>query len=83
MINGLRDLPSYYSLHDVWTREGEKFLELRTDPALRSEFVALDGAGRNFLQAISALRQVVGALQIELADKYKLPPVDPLDAIRV
>ncbi len=79
VVNGLRDLESYYSLHELWSLEGAKFLSLREDPALARDFRALEASGRDFAQAVNALDSTVSALQIELADAYRLPPVDPVD----
>ena len=83
VVNGLRDLASYYTFQELWTRDGGKFLELREDPALASEFTALKAAGRDFLKCVDSLLRAVGTLQEELADSYKLPPVDSTDAVRV
>lgn len=82
VVNGLRDLPSYYTFHDVWTRDGERFLGLRHDPALMAKFTALTAAGESFLNVVRSLLSTVGTLQSELADTYKLPPVDPADVVR-
>lgn len=83
IVNGLRDLASHYALHDLWTREAAKFLELRNDPALATKFSAIDAAGRKLSTAVNSLHDVVTTLQVDLADQYKLPPVDPSDAVRV
>lgn len=82
VINGLRDLPSYYTTHEFWTREGAKFLDLRRDSALQADFASLDEAGRKFLGSLTGLLDALKRLQVELADRYKLPPVDPSDAVR-
>jgi hypothetical protein len=82
-VNGLRDLASYYTFQELWTREGAKFLALREDPTLGSEFTALEAAGQELSKSVNSLLRAVRALQEELADSYKLPPVDPTDAVRV
>lgn len=82
VVNGIRDLPSYHDAHDIWTQTGRAFLDLRNDPAIRPSFEALDTAGKEFSNAVSLLLKAVAALQVELSDKYKLPPVDPTDAVR-
>jgi hypothetical protein len=79
VVNGLRDLLSYYQFHELWSREGGKFLALREDPTLASEFRSFEASGREFSNSVTALLRIVGALQIELADSYKLPPVEPVD----
>ena len=79
IINGLRDLGSYYALYELWNREGARFLKLREDPALESDFRTLDVKGRKFSNAVRPLLDSVSALQVELSDAYKLPPVDPAD----
>ncbi len=83
VVNGIRDLASHYVHHEMWTREGAKFLGVRKDPALVSEFRSLEASSGDFAKAVSALRIAVNALQVEFADAYKLPPVDPADAVRV
>ncbi len=83
VINGLRDLPSYHTTHEFWTREGAQFLDLRREPALQADFASLDEAGRTFLGSLTGLLDALKRLQVELADRYKLPPVDPSDAVRV
>lgn len=80
IVNGIRDLPSYYVHYEVWTREGGRFLDLREAPVLRSEFESLAASGRDFAAAIKGLRAAVASLQAELADAYKLPPVDSVNA---
>jgi hypothetical protein len=79
IVNGTRDLPSYYVHHEIWTREGGKFLDLRDDPASRSDFLSLTVSGRALAAAVERLQSAVGRLQTELADAYKLPPVDSVD----
>jgi len=79
VVNGLRDLESYYSLHELWSLEGAKFLSLREDPAMARDFRALEASGRDFATTVNVLESTVSALQIELADAYRLPPVDPVD----
>ena len=81
VVNGLRDLASYYTFSDVWSREGVRFLSLRDAPALASEFRALESRGQDFAKVVNAFLSAVSALQIELADAYKLPPVDPVDTL--
>ena len=83
VVNGLRDLASYYTFQELWTRDGRKFLEIRDDPALGSEFAALKAAGGDLSRCVNSLLRAVRTLQEELADSYKLPPVDPSDAVRV
>lgn len=83
VVNGIRDLPSHYVHHDLWAREGGKFLDLRAVPTLSSDFRSLSEAGREFSKAVRALRASVSALQVGLADEYKLPPVDPAETVRV
>jgi hypothetical protein len=79
VVNGLRDLLSYWGFHEIWSREGGKFLALREDPTLVNEFRSLQASGREFSNSVTALLRIVGALQIDLADSYKLPPVEPVD----
>jgi hypothetical protein len=83
IVNGVRDLASYYTYHEVWNREGARFLMLRERPSLKNEFRSLEACGRAFGQSVDALLGAVSGLQIELADRYRLPPVEPLDAVRV
>lgn len=83
VVNGLRDLASHHSFHELWSREGSIFLALREDPALTSEFHSLEAAGRGFMKSVKTLLVKVAALQVELADTYRLPPVEPSDAVRV
>ncbi len=83
VVNGMRDLPSHYVHHDMWRQEGGRFLVLREDPALASDFRSLMAVGRDFAKAVRPLQTYVGALQVELSDKYRLPPVGPADFVRV
>lgn len=80
IVNSLRDLPSYYVHHDVWAREGGKFIDLRDAPDLRQEFQSLDELGSDFSKIVEKLRTAVANLQAELADAYKLPPVGSVNA---
>jgi hypothetical protein len=80
MINGIRDLSSYYSHHDLWTREGGRFLALRDTPEQRDQFRSLGDAGRRFAGVVDRLGAAVNRLQSELADSYKLPPVESANA---
>ena len=79
VVNGLRDLASYYSLQELWNREAVRFLALREEPTLAPAFRALDEAGRAFQPRVESLSSEIAALQAALADAYKLPPVDPVD----
>jgi len=83
VVNGLRDLASYYTFHELWTREGRRFLDLRKDPVLTSEFVALEAAGNDLSKRVTSFLKAIRTLQEELADRYKLPPVESTDAVRV
>lgn len=83
VVNGLRDLVPDSKYHDLWAHEGAEFLELRESPELTDGFRSLADAGRSFRQAVASLFSIVSALQAELADTYNLPPVDPVDAVRV
>jgi len=83
VVNGLRDLASYYTFHEIWTRDGGQFLDLRKDPALAGAFAALESAGRDLSRCVSSFLRAVRTLQEALADRYKLPPVEPTDAVRV
>ncbi len=83
ILNGIRDLGSHYAHYELWARERAKFLSRREDPGLLIEFRLLEDSGREFSDTVDALRIAVDALQVELADAYKLPPVDPADAVRV
>jgi hypothetical protein len=80
VVNGLRDLSSYYVHHEVWTREGGRFLDLRDAPDLRQEFRSLDETGRDSSMGVKKLRTAVSNLQSELADAYKLPAVGSVNA---
>lgn len=81
-VNGIRELDSFYVHHDMWKRDGAEFLGLRDTPPLAEHFEQLKKAGREFAKAVDGLRKLVLELQVELADKYKLPPVEPVDSIR-
>jgi hypothetical protein len=83
VVNGMRDLPSHYVHSEMWAREGGKFLDLREAPELVGEVHALASAGRDFAERVDALLRLVTSLQVGLADKYKLPPVDPTDIVRI
>lgn len=80
IINGIRGLSSYYVHHDFWGREGGRFLDLRDSPELRREFRSLDEVGRRFATIVDKLGSAVNRLQTELADAYKLPPVESVSA---
>ena len=83
IVNGLRDLASHYVHHELWTRQGATFLGLREDPALTNEFRSLEATGQKFLKCVTSMLATVNRLQVELADSYQLPPVDPSDVVRV
>jgi hypothetical protein len=83
VVDGICDLLPHYSLHELWARQGSQFLALRTHPALARDFASLRDSGRDFATKVGALSTAIEGLQRELADAYKLPPVDPSDAVRV
>lgn len=83
VVNGLRDLASHYTFHEAWARAGGQFLDLRKNPALASAFAALESAGRDLSRCVNSFLRAVRTLQEDLADRYKLPPVDATDAVRV
>ena len=83
VVNGVRDLPSHYVHWELWAREGGRFLDLRKAPGLVAEVRGLASAGRDFAERVDALLASVSSLQVDLADKYKLPPVDPIDIVRI
>lgn len=83
VVNGIRDLPSHYVHYEIWVREGGRFLDLREAPGLAAEISGLASAGRAFATRVEAFRESVSVLQVDLADKYKLPPVDPTDIVRI
>lgn len=80
IVNGIRDLASYYTHHEFWIREGGKFLDIRDAPALLNDFRSLAEAGRNLSKAVDRLRAAINKTQVELSDEYRLPPVDVVDA---
>jgi hypothetical protein len=83
IVNGVRDLPSHYVHYELWVREGGRFLDLREAPGLVTEVRGLLLAGRRFAGRVDSLLESVNGLQVGLADKYKLPPVDPTDIVRI
>jgi hypothetical protein len=80
IVNGIRDLASYYTHHELWMREGGRFLDIRDDPALVNDFRSLAEAGRALSKAVDGLRAAINNTQIELSDEYRLPPVAFVDA---
>ncbi len=76
-INGLRDLLSYYSLHDFWKARGDEYLNLRSDPSLAPSFKSLETLGNSLRKEVVALRKSVKQLQEGIADEAGLAPVDP------
>lgn len=83
IVNGVRDLASHFVHQEMWNREGARFLALRENPALIHEFRSLEASGRDFGASVGAFLSAVNALQTELADTYKLAPVEPSDAVPV
>lgn len=80
VVNGLRDLPSHYALSDIWRDHGNKFLDLRSKPALKPGFEEVRRAGELFRREVEHLLQEIERIQEALADKFQLPPVDPASA---
>ena len=77
VINGLRDLLSYYSFADFWRSCGNEYLALRSDTSLAPSFASLDAKGDSFRQELIGLRRSVKQLQERIADEAGLAPVDP------
>jgi hypothetical protein len=77
VINGLRDLPSYYMFADFWKAHGGEYLNLRSDPSLAPSFKSLETRGDSFRREVVALRGSVKKLQESIADEAGLAPVDP------
>ena len=82
IVNDIHGLASLFVYHRVWASEGPRFLQLRRDPALVNDFNLLDKAGAKFGRSVSSLRVSVDKLLVNFADEYKLPPVEPADAVR-
>lgn len=77
VINGLRDLLSYYSFADFWKTNGAEYLKLRSDPSLDHWFESLDTRGNSFKRALLTLTRSVKQLQERIADEAGLAPTDP------
>ena len=77
VINGHRDLPSYFSLAEFWKTNGVEYLELRSDPSLTQSFKSLDTHGNSFKLALLTLTTNVEQLQQRIADEAGLAPTDP------
>lgn len=79
VVNGISDLPSHYALLDVWCQHGSAFLDLRSRPNLKDSFQAIQRAGEPFGHELDRFLGEMERLQQMLADKFQLPPVDPVD----
>lgn len=77
VINGLRDLHSYYTFADFWKTQGGEYLKVRSEPALAASFRSLEALGDSFRRELVALRRSVKELQERIADEAGLAPADP------
>ncbi|MBN8612650.1 MAG: hypothetical protein J0L92_18795 [Deltaproteobacteria bacterium] len=74
-INGLVELPSGYSLRELWAREGASLLALRARE-LAKEFDAIDVARSAATDAAVALDDSLRETMLALADRHGLPVID-------
>ncbi len=74
-INGLVELPSGYSLRDLWTREGAALLALRSGD-LTKQFAAVEAATSAAREAAIALDDFLRETMLDLADRHGLPVID-------
>ncbi|MGZ3459794.1 MAG: hypothetical protein ACXU86_14965 [Archangium sp.] len=81
VINGVKELGWDYPLREFWVKRGMEFLALRQAPGLEESFKALEDAGGRYRQQHRALHEAVDRLQEELADRFGLPPVDPVGEV--
>lgn len=81
VINGVKELGWDFSLREFWAERGMEFLALRQAPGLEESFKALEEAGARYRQQHRVLKEAVDRLQEELADRFGLPPVDPVGEV--
>jgi len=75
-INFVKELPTYYTYHNVWNDNTERFLELQSradgvGAALRS----VEKQGRAFAEVLEKFLASCDRLRNQLADKFGLPRV--------
>jgi len=75
-INGHRELPSQYTLRDLWSREGPALLALR-EGELSAKFEGIAHRTIALRTAATKLDDYLRTTMLELADRHGLPPVDP------
>jgi hypothetical protein len=80
VVNGRRDAPADESLRDLWPARADELLALRETSAVAEELRLAESAGKSFHAAAVALLEDVARTQGELADEFRLPPVDPESA---
>jgi len=79
ILNGERAAPAEEALRDLWPARTDELLALRELPAVADELRLAESAGKSLHAAVCALLEDVSQVQGQLADEYRLPPVDPAE----
>lgn len=75
LVNGADELPSHYTLREVWASVREPLRAAASSPALAERLGAVRERLIDLRAHAERLRVVVDGLFDSLADEYKLPPV--------
>lgn len=84
LVNGLHQVTSRWTAHQHWNQHARQYLDIElVDEGGQPFWPRLVAAADEFRQARDELKARLEALQEELADSHRLPPVDPTDIATV
>ncbi|HLQ36504.1 MAG TPA: hypothetical protein VK348_01795 [Planctomycetota bacterium] len=78
IVNSKGHLPSFYEYSRFWNEHRDELMALRKETTLQECFRALQAAGVPFQTTVDELLKRLFRAQQEVADKFGLPPVEPL-----
>ena len=77
IVNGVNDLPGNYVHHKLWSTRGGELLALRELKDLKALFVGIERESVLMQRAANELLEALRDRQLDLADEFGLPAVDP------
>jgi hypothetical protein len=77
IVNGVSDLPQDYVHHKLWTTHGQELLSLRDSAELKVHFARIRKHSASLYKIAKELHAELQEQQLDLADEFGLPAVDP------
>lgn len=75
VVNGIKNLPSYYTTAPLWNRHSDKFLQILEHPTIRSCWQATSKAGDAAFHDSHRLSQLLKEVRLRLSLEHDVPYV--------